>query len=148
MSTNIRLFLCPLLYYISNGDFHSINGINPAETSDTNAVAQLNKIFAVVGKTIVADDMQLILTKEAKLIMATNNITITSSDTNNNSVQKTITGINPDATSAQLVSAAQIEDLSDFLRDNKIIRSVDGSILYAITDARIKTCTETSLDIA
>ena len=39
--------------------------------------------------------------------MATTNITITSSDTNNNSVQKTITGINPDATSAQLVSAAQ-----------------------------------------
>lgn len=49
----------------TNGDFHSINGINPAETSDTNAVAQLNKIFAIVGKTIVADDMQLILTKEA-----------------------------------------------------------------------------------
>ena len=46
------------------------------------------------------------------------------------------------------ISAAQIEDLSGFLRDNKIIRSVDGSILYAITDARIKTCTETSLDIA
>ena len=45
------------------------------------------------------------------------------------------------------ISAAQIEDLSDYLRDNKIIRSVDGSILYAIIDAKIQACTETSLDI-
>ena len=45
------------------------------------------------------------------------------------------------------ISAAQIEDLSDYLRDNKIIRSVDGSILYAIIDAKTQACTETILDI-
>lgn len=62
--------------------------------------------------------------------MATTNITITSSDTNNNSVQKTITGINPDATSAQLVSAAQ-----------KIVALTDNT--YVKTDRVDKTNCDT-----
>ena len=62
--------------------------------------------------------------------MATTNITITSSDTNNNSVQKTITGINPDATSAQLVSAAQ-----------KIVALTDNT--YVRTDRVDKTNCDT-----
>lgn len=62
--------------------------------------------------------------------MATTNITITSSDTNNNSVQKTITGINPDATSAQLVSTAQ-----------KIVALTDNT--YVKTDRVDKTNCDT-----
>lgn len=49
----------------SNGEFHSVNGITTATTTDDNAVAQLNKIFAIIGVTIVADGMQRIITEEA-----------------------------------------------------------------------------------
>lgn len=49
----------------SNGEFHSVKGITTAATTDDNAVAQLNKIFAIIGVTIVADGMQRIITEEA-----------------------------------------------------------------------------------
>ena len=49
----------------SDGTFHSVNGINATTSTDTNAVNQLNKVFALIGKTIVPDGMQLIITKEA-----------------------------------------------------------------------------------
>ena len=49
----------------SGGEFHSVNGITTASTTDENAVAQLNKIFAIFGITFVADDMQRIITEEA-----------------------------------------------------------------------------------
>ena len=49
----------------TSGVFHSVNGINATETTDDNAVAQLNKIFAIFGKTLVKDGMQLVITKEA-----------------------------------------------------------------------------------
>ena len=49
----------------TSGEFHSVNGINPDTPSDDNAVAQLNKIFAIFGKTVVKDGMQLVITKEA-----------------------------------------------------------------------------------
>lgn len=49
----------------TNGEFHSVNGITTASTTDLNAVAQLNKIFALIGITIVADGMQRIITEEA-----------------------------------------------------------------------------------
>ena len=49
----------------TDGNFYSVPGVNPAPGTDANAVAQLNKLFAAVGKTIVVDKMQLIITKEA-----------------------------------------------------------------------------------
>ncbi len=49
----------------SGGEFHSIGGVNNDVNTDTVAVTQLNKLFAAVGKTIVADGMQLLVTKEA-----------------------------------------------------------------------------------
>ena len=49
----------------SSGEFYNIGGINPDVNDDAIAAAQLNKLFAAVGKTIVADGMQLLVTKEA-----------------------------------------------------------------------------------
>ena len=49
----------------SDGEFHSVFGVTTAQTTDVNAAAQLNKIFAIIGKTIVTDDMQRIITEEA-----------------------------------------------------------------------------------
>lgn len=49
----------------STGEFHSVGGINPTVNDDATAANQLNKLFAAVGKTIVADGMQLLVTKEA-----------------------------------------------------------------------------------
>ena len=40
-------------------------GVTTASTTDDNAAAQLNKIFAIFGKTIVTDGMQRIITEEA-----------------------------------------------------------------------------------
>lgn len=49
----------------TTGLFHSVAGVTTDETTDENAVNQLNKIFAIVGRTIVADNMQRIITEEA-----------------------------------------------------------------------------------
>ena len=49
----------------SDGNFFSVPGVTTAATTDTNAVAQLNKIFAVAGKTIVPDGLQRVITEEA-----------------------------------------------------------------------------------
>ena len=49
----------------TKGEFYSVSGVTPDVSTDAAAVAQLNKIFAAIGKTIIADDMQLIITKEA-----------------------------------------------------------------------------------
>ena len=45
------------------------------------------------------------------------------------------------------ISAAQIEDLSDFLRDNSIILNADGAPISAISFAKTVDSTETILDI-
>ena len=45
------------------------------------------------------------------------------------------------------ISASQIEDLSDYLRDNSIILNADGSPISAISFAKTVDSTETSLDI-
>ena len=45
------------------------------------------------------------------------------------------------------ISAAQIEDLSDFLRDNSIILNGDDAAFSAISFAKYVDSTETSLDI-
>ncbi len=49
----------------STGEFYSVAGVNPTVNDDATAAAQLNKLFAAVGKTIVADGLQLLITKEA-----------------------------------------------------------------------------------
>ena len=49
----------------TSGEFYSVNGVTTASTTDDNAAAQLNKIFAIFGKTIVTDGMQRIITEEA-----------------------------------------------------------------------------------
>ena len=49
----------------TDGIFHSIAGITTDATTDDNAVNQLNKIFAIAGRTVTADDMQRIITEEA-----------------------------------------------------------------------------------
>ena len=49
----------------TNGEFYSVAGVTTDATTDTNAVNQLNKIFAVIGKTIVPNRMQRIITEEA-----------------------------------------------------------------------------------
>ena len=49
----------------SDGIYHSVNGISPDNFSDNTAVTQLNKIFSIVGKTIIPDGMQRIKTEEA-----------------------------------------------------------------------------------
>ena len=49
----------------SSGEFYNIGGINPDVNDDAIAADHLNKLFAAVGKTIVADGMQLLVTKEA-----------------------------------------------------------------------------------
>lgn len=49
----------------TDGNFYSVAGVTTSPGTDDNAVAQLNKLFAVVGKTVVADDMKCIITEEA-----------------------------------------------------------------------------------
>lgn len=49
----------------TDGIFHSVPGVTTSPSTDDNAVAQLNKLFAVVGKAVVADDMKCIITEEA-----------------------------------------------------------------------------------
>lgn len=49
----------------TNDVFYSVDGVTTNSTTDENAAAQLNKIFAIIGKTIVTDDMQRIITEEA-----------------------------------------------------------------------------------
>lgn len=48
------------------GEYSSFSGVNKSETNSANAVAQLNKILGIAGKSVLEDGMTLICTKEAK----------------------------------------------------------------------------------
>ncbi len=50
----------------SNGNLISVDGVTNDATTPENAVAQINKILAIVGNSIVANGMNRIKTEEAK----------------------------------------------------------------------------------
>lgn len=51
----------------STGESYSVNGVTTADITPAAAAAQLNKIFAIAGKTAVGDlSMKRITTEEAE----------------------------------------------------------------------------------
>jgi len=48
-----------------SSEYLSIGGVNSATSTPENAVAQTNKLLAIFGKSITADKLSVITTKEA-----------------------------------------------------------------------------------